>query len=1069
MDKILVKNRLAIFAITIIIAIGCGILIPRVNINTDMTKYLPEDSHMKVGIDLMNREFDLSGQMGGADVRVMSSNLGAEEKVDLRAKLRSIPEVQSVTVQENGEMTLYELSVPKHVDQLALGKRIKREFPTVDYVETSQDGTTLKLSLLISALAILFVILIVMCPSWIEPVLFILSTGIAVVLNMGTNAMLTNVSATTNSLSAILQLVLSMDYSIILINRYRQERANTKSSTEAMQQAIRRASSSIFSSALTTIVGLMMLVFMHLKIGADIGIVLSKGVFFSLICNFTILPTLILMCERGINATRKPVLKIQTNKLAQFSMRHRIPLTILFVVIFVGSYVLHNQTPVNFRNSKESAIEPYFPKKNPIILVYDNADEQNVAALLDSIQKDTHVEIATSYPSLMLHEYTASQMVSNIKGAADLLGSTNSEQGTPIQNIDLLSEDVLNLVYYAAHTQDSEITLSFGEFADFILAQSKDPHSIIAAKMDDNMKMKMAALEEFRNMVSDEEETMPTEALYDTIRIVAQADTATFDHTAIATIPAVSDHIWQESETEHQIEPAAKSPNHEPTTVYYNPFTDTAQLHKLMSAPKMTATINMGVAAMGYDFTLKESLIKFVYARAKQRKGGMTPLEFAHFITGDLLNHKTFGSQIKPEQRDLILKIQAIMDSTEYAATSHHTTPLQEMAETPAEPVKQMPASITVPETLSLCHTYKEIEEPACSNIAAETTYKVVQKQQPVEDEGDPLAVFLEMLSPNRRYTAAQMARNFSSMGQGMSQGMIEMLYLYYGGLNRSNPDWTMTLQSIVDYMADTMMNDPKYSTFLDENMRRKFEDVQVTLDENLTKFRTDKHSIALIVTDLPIESDETYQFVDQISSLCDDALPHGYHAVGESIMLSEMKAGFAQEMLIVTLLTILAIFIIVACTFKSALVAAILVMTVMSGVFVNVAVSGFGGGSILYLVYLIVQSVLMGAAIDYGILFTSYYRERRRSQNIKTALRKTYKGTIHTILTSGLILIFVPGAIGIFEQDPNIRAIGRAIFVGALATVLIVLFVLPGLIATCDKYITRPYRKKRTDTEEAE
>lgn len=1057
MANLLVRYRHLIFGLTLLLSVGCAFLIPQVNVNTDLTKYLPSDSHMKAGIDLMNQEFDLSGQMGGADVRVMASHLTDEEKVDLRAELRKYPDVKSVSVIDHDTLTLYELSVPKTVDQMHLGRTIAHSHRKIACVETSQDGTTLRLSLLFSALAILFVILFAMCPSWLEPVLFLLSTGVAVVLNMGTNALLPSVSSTTNSLAAILQLVLSMDYSIILINRYRQERANTTSSTQAMSQAIHKASASIFSSALTTIVGLMMLVFMKIKIGADIGIVLSKGVLFSLICNITILPTLILLFERAIKASHKPVLKIPTNRLSHFSMRHRIPLTILFVGIFVGSYFLHNQTPINFRNNKVSHIDPNFPKKNPYVLIYDNADEHLVAALLDSIQANPHVELATSYPSLMLHEYTAPQMVSNIQGAANLLGSSSNDSVSPISNIDLLSEDILRLIYYAAHNPAPDFALSFGEFADFIIAQSKDPRSIIAAKMDDTMRQKLAALEEFRAIaasmdISDE----PAEPY--------TPDSPRLEPITVPAAPADSTHQPRHTESKalpdqpnQPAEPLATPVADQPATpIYYNPFTDTAQLHRVMNSTRMAATLNMGVTAMGYDLALKESLVKFVYARAKQKREGMTPLEFAHFVTHDLLNHKTIASQIKPDQKDLILRIAAVMDSTE--AASRRPQPARpHQPDAPAHPTPiATPSDPVAPQETTLVHT-----QPA----PIEYRTIVRPRPKPEAEEVDTLSLFLELLSPNRRYTAAQMGHNFASLGQGMTPGMVEMLYLYYGGLNLFDSTWTMSLNAIVNYMADTMMHEPRYASFLDDNMRHKFTQVQATLDDNLSKFRTQHHSVALIVTDLPIESDTTYAFTNHLHAICDSVLTHGYYTIGESVMLSEMKSGFSREMIIVTLLTILAILVIVAFTFRSVLVAAVLVMAVMSGVFINVSVSGLGGGSILYLVYLIVQSVLMGAAIDYGILFTNYYRERRRTQNVKTALRKTYKGTINTILTSGLILILVPGAIGIFEQDPSIRAIGRAICVGATATVLIVLFVLPGLIATLDRHVTHRKRPPQKNT----
>ena len=264
----LVRFRYWILGATLLLAALSGVLMFYVNINTDMTKYLPNDSHMRAGLEIMQQEFGLSTDMAGADVRVMTQGQTEEEKVDMRYQLHQLPEVNNVNIQENGNHTLYELGVAKSVDQITLGKYITENFDKVEVVETAQDGTTADAPMLIGALALLLIVLAAMCASWLEPVLFLASTGIAVLLNSGTNALLPSVSMTTHSIAAILQLVLSMDYSIILINRYRQERSSNPSSTEAMQLAIRRAAPSILSSALTTTVGLMMLVFMKLKIGA---------------------------------------------------------------------------------------------------------------------------------------------------------------------------------------------------------------------------------------------------------------------------------------------------------------------------------------------------------------------------------------------------------------------------------------------------------------------------------------------------------------------------------------------------------------------------------------------------------------------------------------------------------------------------------------------------------------------------------------------------------------------------------------------------------------------------------
>ena len=238
MSRFLVKYRIWIFALMVILVALSALAIPHINVNTDMTKYMPDDYPMKQGLDLVEQQLpDLMGQM---------------------------KEFGSLFADGNDLM------------------------PT-DLPQTLATGV-----------ALLFAVLLLMCSSVMEVVLFLITTGFAVALNMGTNALLPSVSTMTNMLSPVLQMVLSMDYCIILMNRYRQEKALGKDKESAMESAIRDSASSILSSAFTTIVSLLMLCFIKLKIGADLGVVLSKGVTFSLICNFTVLPFLIMAGDRAV-------------------------------------------------------------------------------------------------------------------------------------------------------------------------------------------------------------------------------------------------------------------------------------------------------------------------------------------------------------------------------------------------------------------------------------------------------------------------------------------------------------------------------------------------------------------------------------------------------------------------------------------------------------------------------------------------------------------------------------------------------------------------------------------------
>ncbi|MDR1328790.1 MAG: MMPL family transporter, partial [Oscillospiraceae bacterium] len=121
-------------------------------------------------------------------------------------------------------------------------------------------------------------------------------------------------------------------------------------------------------------------------------------------------------------------------------------------------------------------------------------------------------------------------------------------------------------------------------------------------------------------------------------------------------------------------------------------------------------------------------------------------------------------------------------------------------------------------------------------------------------------------------------------------------------------------------------------------------------------------------------------------------------------------------------------------------------------------------GYGIYYLALLIVQSILMGATIDYGILFTDYYRERRQSMDIKAALVSAYSGSIHTILTSGLIMVLVTGIVGFCFEDPVVGQICRTIAIGALSAILLILLVLPGMLATFDRGVAGNRRKRKTE-----
>lgn len=320
----LTKKRLLIFIITIILAIGSGIAMLFVNINKDMTKYLPEDSQMKQGMDIMENEFETTTT--NETFKIMFEDLESNDKQTIFEELSNYEGVENVLYDENSadynkeNYTLYVIetkyqSISKTQELLdSIVKDYKHDYKLYSYYNNSEDNL---LDFLIPiAVVIVIIILFIMSTSLIEVLLILANIGIAIVLNMGTNIIFSSISDMTFSIAAVLQLVLSIDYSIILVNRYKQERINTDSPIEAMKKALYNAFKSITSSSLTTFVGLLALIFMSFTIGKDMGLVLAKGVLFSLICIFTLLPTLIIWSDKLLKITDKKYLlaKIKDRK-----------------------------------------------------------------------------------------------------------------------------------------------------------------------------------------------------------------------------------------------------------------------------------------------------------------------------------------------------------------------------------------------------------------------------------------------------------------------------------------------------------------------------------------------------------------------------------------------------------------------------------------------------------------------------------------------------------------------------------------------------------------------------------
>ena len=299
------------------------------------------------------------------------------------------------------------------------------------------------------------------------------------------------------------------------------------------------------------------------------------------------------------------------------------------------------------------------------------------------------------------------------------------------------------------------------------------------------------------------------------------------------------------------------------------------------------------------------------------------------------------------------------------------------------------------------------------------------------------------------------MSALLSSLTDEVTENETEILYLLYGGVNDADPTEKMTIVELFDLLCDKMMNDGRFAEYFDGETKKEILDGKAELEDAVAQMRGKAYARLVVTSDYPDESPETSDYVTRLDTLCRENLSE-YYLVGNSVMVSEMDRTFDGEYWMISLITAISVFLVVLIAFRHPILPLLLTLLVQCGVFITVTVIGAYSGSIYYLALLIVQSILMGATIDYGIVFCNFYMDSRKTMDVTDALRSAYEGSIHTIMTSGSILVLVLAALGILVSSPMISDVSTTLSIGALVAMLLILLVLPGMTVCCDRLINR-------------
>ena len=371
LSKAIVKHRLLILIIAAILIIPSIIGMAGTRINYDMLSYLPDDIETIEGQDILLKDFGK-----GAFSFVIVDGMEDKDISKLRGKLEKIDNVDSVIWYDS----LMDISVPKEVLPDEIYNAFNSGDSTVMAVffktSTSADETmqaikeirkTAGKSCFVTGMSAVVTDLKDLCEheepiyvglavllccaammlfmdNWIVPFVFLLSIGSAILLNLGTNYFLGEISYITKALAAVLQLAVTMDYSIFLWHSYEEQKARYSGDKQrAMAHAIKATISSVFGSSVTTIAGFIALCFMSYTLGLDLGVVMAKGVLLGLIGCITTLPALILVFDKLLEKTMHKPLMPPLNALTGFVVKRSWIFILVFALLVVPASVCYNR------------------------------------------------------------------------------------------------------------------------------------------------------------------------------------------------------------------------------------------------------------------------------------------------------------------------------------------------------------------------------------------------------------------------------------------------------------------------------------------------------------------------------------------------------------------------------------------------------------------------------------------------------------------------------------------------------------------------------------------------------
>lgn len=441
LGKQIVKHRVLIFIIGILLLVPSAIGYFNTRVNYDILSYLPKDIETMKGQDILVEEFGtgafslfMTEGMEYKDVSALKKKIEDVEHVtrviwydsiaDLSVPVEFLPE-KVTEVFSRGDSTMMAIifdttmSADETMDAIRDIRKVagKQCFLSgmsavvTDTKELSEQETPVYVLI---AVILSTIILALTMDSFLAPVFFLVSIGIAIVYNLGSNFLKGEISYITKALAAVLQLGVTMDYSIFLWHSYGEYQVKYQGDKKrAMAHAISNTISSVVGSSVTTVAGFIALCFMSFTLGLDLGIVMAKGVVFGVICCVTILPSMLLIFDRALEKTKHRSLMPEFKGVSKFVLKHYIVFFVLFLVILFPAFYGQSHTDVYYNLDEtlpknlesivaNTKLNDTFEMNSTHMVLFDSSlDAKDTSAMMKEIKKVDGVKFALGLESVL--------------------------------------------------------------------------------------------------------------------------------------------------------------------------------------------------------------------------------------------------------------------------------------------------------------------------------------------------------------------------------------------------------------------------------------------------------------------------------------------------------------------------------------------------------------------------------------------------------------------------------------------------------------------------------------------